>query len=484
MNFLGQSSLLDIFRRYEFKVKDTIEDIFTEDLNDDGLFDLLVLTKAKNDKLLNIYIQKNEGFSQNPDQRMTLNKQVIIFDCGDVDSAYKGKEIVCLTSDAVFYYYLINGLYQEETRELMKVNSIFLSVSLECPVRSQFIFQTANKKSTMLLIPDAQGMNIFWQGQLNRSHKISLKPVFTTSSYSRRHREDSDFEIFSQKIIARVPMVFLKDFNGDKVKDLVSINKDEVEVFFMNQDGTFSLNPDFNIGLEVLTEEEKEKILRPGFNVKAEDLNGDGLIDVVATKTTLKSNSSLTKLYIYLNKVGKIESTPDQIVIFDNSLGTPKFFDLNNDGSKDLIVREAKIGLYEILKILITQKLNYKESIYLRKNDKYPANADFKLKAQTLFDLEKSTRSVEGEFFYFEGDYNGDGVKDLLKTDSRKKKIIIYLGDLKKKQIYALEPNLEIKESLIPIDLIINNLNGDDKSDIIFDYRRNKEQKIVLYLSK
>ena len=82
-------------------------------------------------------------------------------------------------------------------------------------------------------------------------------------------------------------------------------------------------------------------------------------MDLVVTKTTIKSNSSLTKLYFYLNKKGKITTTPDQVVIFDNSLGTPKFVDINNDGQKDLIVREAKIGLFQILKILITQKLNY-----------------------------------------------------------------------------------------------------------------------------
>jgi len=336
-----QSNLLEIFNRYELKFEHTIEDIFTDKLNNDGLADLLVLTNSPESKILNIYFQKEKGFSNSPDQRLHFDEKAIIFCCGEVTDRYQGKEIVYLTRKGIYYYFLKGNLYNTESEHLMDKSSIYLSKSEESPVRSNFILKIPKENNTIIFIPEAQKLTLCRKGEnkdFQEYQKINLAPVFTISSWLKPHKDDLDVEMFSNKVIVRVPRIYHKDFNGDKKNDLISVYKDKLEVFLQGEKGVFSLEPNFKIGLAVLTEEEKEKILRPNFTVKVVELNNDGLMDVVVTKTTIKSSSSLTKIYVYQNKGGKIKVTPDQIMVLDNCLGAPNFCDLNNDGKKDLIV--------------------------------------------------------------------------------------------------------------------------------------------------
>jgi len=489
VSVFSQSSFLKIFNRFEFSVKNTIEDVFTDDLNKDNLEDLLVVTESSEKREMYIYFQKRTGYSSKPDQILSFDRRAIFFDFGDITDIHKGKEIVCLTKKSIFYYYFKDGLYQKKPERLMELSSIFQSTSKECPVRTKFIFNVKNENSSMILIPNIDDMILYKRaenGEFKKSQKRKIKPHFITSSNLNPYKNDSEHENFSQKVNIRVPRIYLKDFNGDKTKDILSIYEDKIKVFFFNNvNGRYSVEPDFEICLEVLTKEEKERLLKPFFYIETVDLNNNGLMDIIVTKAAVKVTSSMTKIYIYLNKKGKIGSTPDQIMILDNTLGYPRFEDLNNDGFKDLIVDELNMGLFQLIKILITNKASFKENIYLRKEDRYGPKADFKLKGNVRFDLEISEKN-QSEFMCFDGDFTGDSVKDFFKTNIDKDKICIFKGNLGKKNLYSKNPDYESKESILPGDFIIKDLNGDKIQDVIFDYRKIKmrEKHIVILLSK
>ena len=363
----------------------------------------------------------------------------------------------------------------------------FFSLSPESPVRCKFIWDVNEDKLDDLYIPKPNYLTLLFgdkDGILKETQIIDINPVFTTRSPYRFSTEDFETpENFSQKTITRVPVLYHEDFNGDKRKDIISKYKDKIKVFLQNEKNEFSREPDLEIDLDILTEEEEKKVLPPSYSLEVVDLDDNGFVDIVVSKSQLQTMGSLSKIYIYLNKEGKISLIPDQILVNDSAFGQPVILDINGDNHKDLIITEAKMGIFQILKVLITKKLTYEDAIYLGQNGKYPKLPATKIKSKIRFDFEKLEKT-EGEIANFRGDFNGDGVKDVLKKIDAKKIMAIFLGQSRaKKIIFSKKASYEIKEEL-PRAVIIKDLNNDKVSDIIFDFRRDEKKKLILFLSK
>ena len=481
------TDFLKIFNRFEMKFDYLMDDIFFEDLDDNDLKDIIIQTKTSNNKILLIFFQNKGGFNSEPSQLLHFDENAIIFNVGNITNQYPGKEIVYLTSSSLRYYYLKDNLYNPESIKLIDMSSIFLSPSPESPVRCEFIWDVNEDKLDDLYIPKPGHLTVLFgdeDGIVKKTQRIELNPVFTTRSPYRFSTEDFETpENFSQKTITRVPVLYHEDFNGDKRKDILSKYKDRIKIFLQNEKNEFSRAPDLEIDLDVLTEEEEKKIPPPSYSLDMVDLDGNGFIDIVVSKSQLQTMGSLSKIYIYLNKEGKINLTPDQILVNDSAFGQPVILDINGDNHKDLIITETKMGIFQILRVLITRKLSYEDAIYLGKNGEYPKLPATKIKSKIRFDFEKLERT-EGEIANFRGDFNGDGVKDVLKKIDAKNMLAIFLGQSgAKKIIFSKKASYETKEEL-PSAIIIKDLNNDNVSDIIFDFRRNEKKKLVLFLSK
>lgn len=464
-----------------------MDDIFFEDLDDNDLKDIIIQTKTSKNKKLLIFFQNEGGFNSTPSQILNFDENAIIFNVGNITNQYPGKEIVYLTSSSLKYYYLKDNFYDPESIKLIDMSSIFLSPSPESPVRCKFIWDVNEDKLDDLYIPKPDYLTLLFgdkDGILKETQKIDINPIFSTRSPYRFSTEDFETpENFSQKIITRVPVLYHEDFNGDKRKDIISKYKDKIKVFFQTEKNEFSSKPDYEIDLDILTDEEEKKIPPPSYSLDVVDLDDNGLIDIVVSKSQFQTMGSLSKFYIYLNKEGKIRLTPDQILVNDSAFGKPVILDINGDNHKDLIITEAKMGLFQILKVLITKKLTYEDAIYLGQNGEYPKLPAAKIKSKIRFDFDKLERT-EGEIANFRGDFNGDGVKDVLKKIDAKKIMAIFLGQSgAKKIIFSKKASYEIKEELSRA-VIIKDLNNDKVSDIIFDFRRDEKKKLILFLSK
>ena len=484
----SQPNILKRFTRIEINFEHLISDIIYKDLNNNNFLDLVVITEDKKQekKRFRIFFQSPGGeFNKTADWDFKLDKNAIVFDIDDIIKKYEGKEILYLTKNSLNYYYLKDKKYVKGEKELLNVSSIFLAVAKESPIHSKLILSLGNKK--LLAIPGPGNLKLFSQDQENnysQVREINSKPFYNIATNLRTVSIGSGGfanNNYSQLIVIQTQGIFFKDFNGDKEKDIICIYKDKIHVF-LNHAGQFFTEPDSKFDMKVLSREEKEKALKPAFTIGPVDINGNGLIDFVVTKTSLKMKNSLTKIYIYLNKKGKIEYTPDQIIILDNCLGFPEIVDLNGNGQKDLIVDGLNMGLFQILKLLITQKVNTTESVYLRKENKYDGEPDFILKSKGVFDLDAST-TQNGEFHHFKGDLNGDSVKDLINADTLKNRIFIHFGNKKLKRMYQKNADFTIKEQKVPHNIILKDLNGDRISDLTFDYRYLKKKKIIIYLS-
>ena len=481
----AQSGFSQIFDRYEFAFEDELQNIFTEDLNQDGLTDILIMTKSSETKPLLIFFQKAAGFSQIPDQSLVFNKNAILFDLGDIDKKYPGVEIAYLTTNTIEYYNLEEGRYHSEAKKWADISSLLQSTSPECPVRGKFIYSFNQKESKFLFIPapDKATALIAQDGKLIENQTIAVKSQYATSTSFKESEEDPGMGNLTQKISVSVPKIYFEDFNGDTRKDFITIFKDKIKVFLQQESDHFSPLPDFEIDLEVLSEEEKKKALKPVYKAEVTDLNEDGYADIVVTKNTIKTSSGFTKIYIHMNQSASIQKVPDQIMMLESSFGTPQILDLNGDQQKDLVIAELKFGLLQFIKILITKKAGYKECVYFGEDGKFPQYPAFKLKSQIEFDFE-NPENMKGDFIHFEGDFNGDGVKDLLKSSSKKGFLSIFPGNLNNKNLFSKKATIKIKDSELPLQYIIKDLNQDKISDIILDFKINRKKKMVVYLSK
>jgi hypothetical protein len=276
----------------------------------------------------------------------------------------------------------------------------------------------------------------------------------------------------------------IEDFNGDQRKDILSLFREQLKVFFQNERKEFSEEPDFAIDLGILTEEEKQNPSPPFYRVFATDVDSDGLIDILVFKSQIKTTASLSKIYTYLNKKGKIDSVPDQVWLNESSFGTPEILDVDGDQHKDLVMPEMEMGIFPIFKMLLTKKLTYEDAIYLGQKGSYPTVPAARVKSNVIVDFNNLGIKPEGDIAYFSGDFNRDGIKDILRRVDEKNELVIYLGTLEKRKINFAESPSYLFRGELSSGIIVEDLNHDRLSDIIFDYRREKKRMLVLFLSK
>lgn len=484
----ASSDFSNIFNKFEMKFDDLLEDIFFEDLNNDQLKDILILTKGENnEKKLHLFFQNRNGFNSVPSQILDFDGNAVVFDIGNVTNRYPGKEIVYLTPADLKYYHFEGAFYHSEPAQLTDVSSIFQSPSVESPVRSKFIWDLNGEGLDDLLVPVPEYLLLLssdQDGKYKISQKIHLGPIFVTQSRLRASADIKLFENFSQKLTIYVPLITIEDFNGDQRKDILSLFREQLKVFFQNERKEFSEEPDFAIDLGILTEEEKQNPSPPFYKVFATDVDSDGLIDILVFKSQIKTTASLSKIYSYLNKKGKIDSAPDQVWLNENSFGTPEILDVDGDQHKDLVMPEMEMGIFPIFKMLLTKKLTYEDAIYLGQKGPYPTVPAARVKSNVIVDFNNLGIKPEGDIAYFSGDFNRDGIKDILRRVDEKNELVIYLGTLEKRKINFAESPSYLFRGELSSGIIVEDLNHDRLSDIIFDYRREKKRMLVLFLSK
>ena len=263
--------------------------------------------------------------------------------------------------------------------------------------------------------------------------------------YNRGSGNNRYLEIFCGDINGKFNL-YKKEYYNDSITPgyVADIDGDYIDEFFhFKDDGTlyywnFKTSPAIRYNIPNSIDYDFSKPFPVG------DLNGDGNADIIALKTFKEKKTSYVKIFCYLN----INSNP---ITLPNRFGSDKILfystDFNGDGKTD---------------ILITDKLNC-----------------------YVYEFQNNTSSfspIETEGFLptywhrcFFGDFNGDGIQDLLSFSKNSLKWFIHLGT-GKGYAYGVEqtlldslPNTYKKEnyenpsSQVPI---IGDLDGDGKDDI------------------
>ena len=462
------------FDRTVLKTDGRIVDGAVEDLNDDGLLDILAVYTTGHHPhtrrwLAVFYQNKARVFDPSPNQVWEVDPRAAVLDAGDVSSD-PGQEIVVLRKDGVCLYARRDGTFTTESRRLIETESIFAVAEEEDLPTWDFVRDICPDKGDEVLVPGFGEIELWCRGQGDAYQLQQTFPVKTTARvYAETPGENYSYSLRADY---RVPKIDSKDFNNDNRNDVLICWEDNLDVFLQRSNGTFQTAPDYQLRMNLRTEDELE-----GDEVDvllyANDLNGDGSMDIVANKMKggLANATTQTSLFLYEAESGFKES-PDQFMTAEDAVSEPYLIDLNNDNRPDLIQPEVKMGIKSVVSMLLMKKFDINFLVYLnRGNGLFPTEPDYSTKVGFKIDFTRRGGSAS-PLIEFEGDYNNDGRKDLA-VGTKEDELSVFFGD--KHKVFTKKP--QIQETVKTSSYVAaKDFDGDGKTELLLYYPDQKER--------
>ena len=508
----------DLFDMYDLDVGGEQVDYVVEDLNQDGLNDILVFHTKKEDKAISryfsIFYQTLSGFNNTADQSFEIDPDAVIYDLSDVDNK-PGKEIIIFKRTGLFFYAQANGQYYPEPKLLLETNSIFSLPDKSFLEHMDFTIDLDGDGIDEILVPNFKTCSIYSKKMNNPStpktdgydpyHALARSIGAENEYYQLKSRLDVLMQnsIISSKEVSRylvsslvTPNIVIADYNRDRRDDIIVIQDTYLKVFFQDEQGNYSNDDSITVplGFEItqaytLTVGNINRRMRDRLKDKTgikclKDINGDGLLDIVIEKLSLSAGAlNPKKLFPVffgrevpgdLSRGGTFRKVPDHIIVNRGFQVHSWIIDLNNDGKSDIVIPVIEIGLFNFITMLITGNIDVTLFVYLMDD-----TGKYTKKPDDVFDFSvefhRSGRKIP--VVDFDGDYNGDGRMDLLRAEEDN--LVVH---------YTPENGIlsEGQEVMFPVEIPDNGINvkprkinADAKSDVVIVYPHEQEDKTI-----
>jgi hypothetical protein len=459
------SSWAQSFAIYDLQVKGSVVSVIPADLNGDQRVDLVVISKTGTFpnvvRWVSVFWQQEAGhFNQRPDLAWEMDPEATVIDVGPLSSEANHKAIVYLTGTEVRAYHLKAGARPSPT------------MLLKIPTATAF--PEPGELPSWPLIYDWKGTGRAWLG-IPQFGQLSLSPLGSDGSLAAAEtvqiyqppfifgmeRDQRLVRDYSLQLVYRMPQLFVQDFNGDGRADLIAAWQDHLAVYLQDAAGRFPAQPSKTFHLDIRTDQEKAR--RSIFvSPLVADLNGDGRADLILTKMIGRVTDRRLVTMVYLNRDGSLPSRPDARFEQEGFGTTLLVKDLNGDGKQDLIFPLVKIGVANIIRNLLSNRVDVSLFAYLyREQGIYRASPDWIRSFSYQIDMSDGVM-LEGAWPNIEGDFDGDGKADLLVA--RNDEIAIYLAT--PGMFFAREPAVRLSIKTSP-HLLVQDLRHQGRADIV-----------------
>ena len=473
------------FKSFDLRFDGKFVSYHPEDLNDDGLQDLMLFTREGETETRTIwlFLQTPQGFRTVPEQSFKLTDDAIVFDFGDVVGDTR-KELVFFTAKGIAFYTLSDTGYTLSPVALLQTNSLYMLSDKKSMRIWDFVRDLNGDSRDELLVPQVKKLDLYFKErnkwQLNAIPLAAEAKVY--SPYNER------FSV-GYKTIATYssPYLLHEDFDADGRRDLVGVYQDSLVVFLQEESGLYSSQRFQNIktgygriwfGGKILRTHLDDKNERT-FLMRVIDLNNDKLLDIVTNNISTKESviNPKTAVHIYFGKKDVssrfyFNEQPDYTIHPEGTQMVIDIIDWNNDNKLDFVLPVVKIGLTRILKMLLTRSVEIENGFYLMNDDGiYSEKPDARAKMVARFSFKGGAASPVYEL----ADFNGDGVYDIL-TSAEETKLMIYWGN--RKNIIDSSVGVSMN-TVLPQDgdrVRALDLNGDQRSDVVITYAANEAE--------
>ncbi len=479
----GPMHAKELFRAYDILYQGRLSAYHVEDLNGDRLKDLLLLTDTVDStkpvtRLVSVILQSPTGFSRTPLQQFQMRDTVTLFDIGDVVGDSR-KEFVYLEAGNVKYYTFSDTGFTLSALALPAAESLFLLPAAK-PESFDFVRDINQDQIDEIIIPGISKSTILERGSGGRwqNYELPLQAeAILTGFYSER------FSVGARTSAAySTPYMLFEDFNGDTRLDLIAVYEDSMVVFCQSAQKRFLNACHHSVPLRFGMIWKGEKIQRSRigeesvrhFLMRIKDLNNDGQLDVVAVRISTEQSfvnpDSEIRIHYGQLKAGDghdrfaFSKEPGQIIRPGGTQLVLDIVDLNGDQRYDILIPVVKVGLQNIIRMMLTRSIEINAEAYLMQTDNsFLTEPNQKVRLTVKF----SYRGGAASPVYEVDDFNADGYLDIL--SSLHNQLILFWG--KAKEVF--ETNIGARYNVfLPQDgelVRAIDLNGDRKADVIID---------------
>jgi hypothetical protein len=476
-----------------------------EDLDGDGLADLVVFhTKEEagsGRRWLSVFRQTAHGFSSVAAFR--VDPRAVVFDVGDALPA-PGQEIAFLARDGLYAYVLEKNLSPPlplspalplregheaggEGSKLLDVPSIFQVPDPSSLAHFDFLLDLNGDGVQEALVPQFDRCLIYARGPDNGLRQAGAVEMGLAPSV-RGLPAGRGAVGFGVRAGLSTPRLLTLDFNEDRRADLVAVYPDSLCAFFQKADGAFGGPPDQVADLRFDRIAAGPATVREGSDdddrerttvTKVADLDGDGRVDLVALKFSTQNGifSAETQVQVYFGrKTGDrnlFPGSPDQVLKGSGVQVLTDVGDFDGDGRMDIFVPNIKLGLTQIIQMLLSRTFDVDVYLYfMGKDGRYPASPSYRRSVPVQADFKgHNTQPV-----YEIEDLNGDGRLDIL-TSADVTELEGFYGD--PARIFGKKPDFRFRVKLPRNGERVRalRLNADGRADAVITYERQDEEE-------
>ncbi len=466
-------------------IKGVAIELIIDDIDGDGAEDILAVSSlshfpaSRSERIISLFKQKAGTFHLSPDATRSLDWEEVIFDIGDIDND-RIKELLFIKRDGVYFNKPCDLKTGKRARLLIKTNSLITSSDPSRIFRYHFIRDLDCDGRDEILIPQPEQFYVFSQSGKNvytLTQRLWISPEFIIDKNE------------GVKFLYTLPNLIQADFNGDGRSDMLVINSEQIDIFLHQIPDTsiniIPLTPPlyrYWMGMKNVHSSVFESAAPPSVSIEPVDLDGNGYVDVVVSRAARGGfTKNISQIQIYMNRSGHYDTNPNHILTAENFNGEHIICDFNRDGLLDIGLLTLRTGFIHTAEFLLTKKVGYKYQFYLMREDRtFPKIPDGSIsfsRRVSIADIMNASLLSSTD-----GDFNGDGIKDLI-VPTDENEFTIFPGDERK--IFTKKNSIKIEVHLSN-HFCITDLNNDGISDIILWYTESKTMgdKIVLIQSK
>ncbi|MCA9772274.1 MAG: VCBS repeat-containing protein, partial [Myxococcales bacterium] len=181
-------------------------------------------------------------------------------------------------------------------------------------------------------------------------------------------------EGFSVKFARVIPLMMLREWNGDGIPDLIFAWNDQVQVHHGLGGGRFEEKAK-PFDLRAYTYDELLRYSRDAdiIRIEVEDLNADGLADVLVSRTEIAQLEATNWIDLFYNRGGEIVRSPHRRFKTRGLTDRPLIGDVNGDGRNDVLVWYVELGVGTIINYILWGRATINQALYLAgSNGKIP----------------------------------------------------------------------------------------------------------------
>ncbi|RME75402.1 MAG: VCBS repeat-containing protein, partial [Planctomycetota bacterium] len=490
------------FSIHDLRAPGQVWDVRPVDLDGDGARDLAAFVvrdgfSANPRRFLALFYQRDGRFPLEPDQLVELPPQAVARAVADWEPQRRGAEIGWLTPDGIELWPRGPKGYGGERRVLVRDRGFFdMSSGNQLPSFRDLVADVDGDGRLDVLFPRKREAALWLAGE-GGVRLAGRMPVRFRQSYGNRAKQILLGRFLD--VDARGGRAVLVRVNRDRLLDVVTIRERRIACWLQKPGGRFGIDPDWEVKLDLLPLEGGKRDALDRVEVEIVDVDHDGWADCVVYRNTGKVGvfSSLRTQLLYFpgGPRGWRTGRPKQIVNLNGVSIAPVLLDVDNDGRRDLVLSSLRTDLITNVKRALFKSV--KVTYYVYRFDR--SRRSFEPSPGFRRDIDVDVERIEGggtvPLAYFWGDYDGDGIRDML-TLATDDEVTIYPGRMRGGGFFSGERRLvypEDEKTVLQLEtsnsLWIEDLNGDGRHDLVFhywadDYKRTERGKITVVLSR